>query len=172
MKRADILKKCKGEKDFTGMLEDNENKGIYEEKPSEKIGESLRDESVCESGFCEELKNGVHNEKSGESGYNEKSGEKTERKFYYQRDKNFAKKSAAKNALVFAVIGLLLGPFFGIGIVPSAAGLVMALNVNRKSVTKTWAAVISAIGVVINAAFIAALIVTLNVYGVVLPNLE
>ena len=98
--------------------------------------------------------------------------ERPEQKFYYQRDKNFIKKSNAKNALAFALLGLLLGPFLGVGIFFSVAALAAAMRVNAKSTTKKWAIIVSIVGVILNAAFIAALVVALIVYGFYLPPVE
>ena len=98
--------------------------------------------------------------------------EQAEQKFYYQRDKNFMKKSNAKNALVFALLGLLLGPFSGVGIFFSVAGLAAGLAVSAKSTTKTWAVIVSIAGVILNAAFIAALVAALCAYGIHLPPAE
>lgn len=104
--------------------------------------------------------------------YGAAKSEQPEQKFYYQRDKNFIKKSNAKNALVFALLGLLLGPFLGVGIFFSVAGLAAAMRVNAKSTTKKWAIIVSIVGVILNAAFIAALVVALIVYGFYMPPVE
>lgn len=98
--------------------------------------------------------------------------EQPEQKFYYQRDKNFIKKSNAKNALVFALLGLLLGPFLGVGIFFSVAALAAGIKVNAKSTTKKWAIIVAIIGIVLNAAFIASLVVALIVYGFYMPPVE
>lgn len=145
------------------MLEVSKNERICEEKPSILNGGEQIDEKVCES---------ENFDKSGVDGAGEKIDEKIERKFYFQRDKNYAKKSSAKTALVFAIIGLLTGPFVGIGIFFSAAGLIIGLGSGIKSVTKTWAVAISVVGIILNAAFIVALILTLNVYGIILPDIS
>ena len=98
--------------------------------------------------------------------------EQPEQKFYYQRDKNFIKKSNAKNALVFALLGLLLGPFLGVGIFFSVVALAAGIKVNAKSTTKKWAIIVAIIGIVLNAAFIASLVVALIVYGFYMPPVE
>ena len=98
--------------------------------------------------------------------------EQPEQKFYYQRDKNFIKKSNAKNALVFALLGLLLGPFLGVGIFFSVAALAAGIKVNAKSTTKKWAIIVAIIGIVLNAAFIASLVVALIAYGFYMPPVE
>ena len=110
-------------------------------------------------------------ENNADTGGSNASGEpKTDVKFLYRSDKNFIKKSAAKNALVFAILGLILGPFAGIGIFFSVAGLALGVNCRAKSTAKTWAIAVAVTGVILNAAFIAALIVALTVYGVALPT--
>ena len=98
--------------------------------------------------------------------------EQPEQKFYYQRDNNFIKKSNAKNALVFALLGLLLGPFLGVGIFFSVVALAAGIKVNAKSTTKKWAIIVAIIGIVLNAAFIASLVVALIVYGFYMPPVE
>lgn len=95
-----------------------------------------------------------------------------ENRFFYQRDKNFIKKSTTKNALSLALLGLILGPFFGVGILFSVAGFFMGLVSNVKSTSKTWAIIIAIIGVVLNVAFIVSLVVTIVVYGFYLPPIE
>ena len=97
--------------------------------------------------------------------------EQPEQKFYYQRDKNFIK-NRTKNALVFALLGLLLGPFLGVGMFFSVVALAEGIMVNAKSTTKKWAIIVAIIGIVLNAAFIAALVVALIVYGFYMPLVE
>lgn len=97
--------------------------------------------------------------------------EQPEQKFYYQRDKNFIK-NRTKNALVFALLGLLLGPFLGVGIFFSVVALAAGIMVNAKSTTKKWAIIVAIIGIVLNAAFIASLVVALIIYGFYMPPVE
>ncbi len=75
-----------------------------------------------------------------------------------------------KNPLFFSILGLLLGPFMGAGIVFSILGLAVYLK-NKKlgGTSLKWALVLGIVGLVLNVAFIVTIEIIMIMLKIPMP---